>query len=213
MEIWKTIDSTEGRYEASNTGKIRSVERVIEKVGYKRTIKSTVLKPYTHKHGYQTVVVWSKDKNKRVSQYIHRLVAEAHIDNNENLPEVNHIDHVKTNNYVENLEWCSHEQNMGMYSQYSRENKEPVTCEICGDVVSKKGLTCVKCKGVLGRKVDRPSKDELYLYLTNNSFATAGRFYGVSCNAVRKWCRAYEIPSKSSEYISLHGPKDTTLLS
>lgn len=63
--------------------------------------------------GYMQITV---GKNGHRSQYrVHRMVAEAFIPNPENLPEVNHKDNDRTNNCVENLEWCTHEYNV----QYS----------------------------------------------------------------------------------------------
>lgn len=56
--------------------------------------------------GYRQVFLSRNDKAK--SFKVHRLVAEAFIPNPLRLPEINHIDEVKTNNCVENLEWCDH---------------------------------------------------------------------------------------------------------
>jgi hypothetical protein len=53
------------------------------------------------------------------------------------------------------------------------------------------------------RRVERPSKEDLYLLLLNNNFSIVGRMFGVSCNAIRKWCISYGIPSKSSVYKKL----------
>lgn len=67
------------------------------------------LKPATSKKGYQTVRLSTKEGNKSMS--VHRLVALLFIPNPKNLPEVNHIDGVKKNNTVENLEWVSTKEN------------------------------------------------------------------------------------------------------
>jgi len=60
--------------------------------------------------GYEEIHMSKDGKNKHCR--IHRLVAEAFIPNPDNLPEVNHIDGVKLNNCVENLEWTSRSANM-----------------------------------------------------------------------------------------------------
>lgn len=67
------------------------------------------LKPQTHK-GYLYVTIY--DNERRKFQPIHKLVAQAHIQNPCNLPEVNHIDGNKMNNNVSNLEWCTGEHNI-----------------------------------------------------------------------------------------------------
>lgn len=97
MEIWKDIKDLEG-YQVSNFGCVRSLN-------YRRTGKVKVLSPCVNTYGYFRVNLC---KNGIVNSFlIHRLVADAFIPNPYNLPQVNHKDEDKTNNRVENLEWCS----------------------------------------------------------------------------------------------------------
>lgn len=72
-------------------------------------------------------------------------------------------------------------------------------CPICGTPVSKNGVLCVECSRLASRKVERPSKEELKNLIKTTSFIQIGKFYGVSDNAVRKWCKGYGLPSKSRE--------------
>jgi hypothetical protein len=60
----------------------------------------------------------------------------------------------------------------------------------------------VECAKLLSRKVERPSAEELFNYLKsiNGNFLEASRHFGVSDNAIRKWCKNYNIPSRSSDY-------------
>ena len=111
VEEWKDIPNFEGYYQASTMGRIRSVERtLVYKNGAVRHWPSKVLVPYLRKDGYYSV---SLSKNGvRKSYRVHRLVAETFIPNPDNLPEVNHKNEIKTDNRVENLEWCTSEYNL-----------------------------------------------------------------------------------------------------
>ena len=94
-EIWLPIKDYEN-YEISNLGRVRK--------------KDKILKQYKNDKGYLYVSL-SKN-NKRKLFRVHRLVAITFIENPNNLPEVNHKDEDKTNNKVENLEWCTRLYNM-----------------------------------------------------------------------------------------------------
>ena len=98
-EIWKPIDGTDGMYEVSNLGRVRTWG--------KRKMLLTLTKQVSG-YLYAMVQINGKQCNKRV----HRLVAQHFIPNPKNLPEVNHKDGNKENNHVGNLEWCNGSQNM-----------------------------------------------------------------------------------------------------
>lgn len=102
-EIWKTVQGYENKYEVSNLGRVKSLERIDR---YNRKIEEKILAPRKHTGGYLRVQLSRKDF------YIHRLVAQAFIPNLENKKYINHIDGNKTNNKVENLEWCTANENM-----------------------------------------------------------------------------------------------------
>ena len=76
---------------------------------------------YINNRGYKLVNLCKNGKE--VHKFVHRLVAEAFIPNSHNLPFVNHIDENKLNNYVENLEWCSHKYNMNYGTVATRISK------------------------------------------------------------------------------------------
>lgn len=105
-EEWKDIPGYEGLYQASNLGRVKSLDRiVVYKDGRMRTYKGRILSPGAVRGGYQAVLL-SKNASYE-SKAVHRLVAEAFIPNPEKLPEINHRDRDVTNNNVTNLEWCT----------------------------------------------------------------------------------------------------------
>ena len=109
-EIWKAVDGYEDYYEVSSFGRVRSVDRMETlSNGVKRLRKWSMLKIRKNKNGYLQIQLWKSGEGKTVN--IHRLVAEAFIPNPDNLSEVNHKDEDKTNNHVENLEWCDSKYN------------------------------------------------------------------------------------------------------
>lgn len=95
IEEFRDVPGYEGMYEVSNFGRVRR--------------NGKILKPFNN-YGYLRVDLF---KNGIVRKFlIHRLVAQAFIPNPKNLPQVNHKDEDKTNNCVENLEWCDAKYNI-----------------------------------------------------------------------------------------------------
>ena len=99
IEEWKCILGFE-QYSVSTYGNIRN------------NATNKVLKPRIRKDGYLQVSVKPDGQKSNKTFRIHREVANAFIDNTDNLPHVNHIDGNKQNNKVPNLEWSSISDNM-----------------------------------------------------------------------------------------------------
>lgn len=120
MEVWKDIEGYEGYYQVSSEGRIKSLERIVKGVGnggeFDKLLPEKILKLQTDK--YTSVNLHKDGVGHRVN--VHRLVAMAFIPNPDNLPEVNHKDECKTNNRVENLEWCSTEYNQSYGTKNQR---------------------------------------------------------------------------------------------
>lgn len=106
-EIWKDIQGYEGFYQISNLGRVRSLERIAPSGKF---VKQIIRKQLKDKDGY-CIVGLNKNKSQKTHK-VHRLVANAFIENTDNLPEVNHKDEDKTNNEVSNLEWCNAKYNL-----------------------------------------------------------------------------------------------------
>lgn len=105
-ETWKDIKGYESAYQISNYGRVRSLDRT-DALG--RFKKGQILSIGDNGYGYKTVSLYKDSKQK--TMYVHRLVAQAFIDNPDNLPQVNHKDENTNNNNVDNLEWCTNEYN------------------------------------------------------------------------------------------------------
>lgn len=122
MEEWKDIEGYEGLYQVSNLGRVKSLGN-----GSSNNSKERILKSYKNNNGYLRVFL-CKEQIRKI-YLVHRLVASAFIPNTDNLPQVNHIDEDKTNNRVDNLEWCDIKYNSNYGSRnikVSKANSIPI---------------------------------------------------------------------------------------
>lgn len=125
MEIYRDIQGYEGLYAVSNFGNVKNTRR------------NKVLKCKITKWGYHKVNL-SKDGVLK-TYLVHRLVADTFIPNPDNLPQINHRDECKTNNRVDNLEWCSD----GYNQNYGTRNERISRSKINSPLISKP-IVCVE---------------------------------------------------------------------
>ena len=113
-EVWKNVVGYEGLYMVSNYGKVKNA-------------KGELRKTYKDSAGYVTITLCKDGKTSR--KLLHRVVAEAFLQNENKFPQVNHKDEVKENNAVDNLEWCTAKYNANYGTRNARraeKEKKPV---------------------------------------------------------------------------------------
>lgn len=103
IEIWVDIKGFEGAYQVSTFGNVKSLDRTVtNRTGVSRVLSGKLLKPQKCSNKYLFV-----NLGLGRSRLIHRLVAKAFLDNPYDLPQVNHINGIKSDNNITNLEWVS----------------------------------------------------------------------------------------------------------
>lgn len=129
IELWKDIQDYNGVYQISNTGKVKSLKRtIIKKSGILNPISEKIRKTHKTTAGYEYVVLSFKNKHKTL--LIHRLVAEHFLENPKKLQCINHKDENKSNNYVDNLEWCNYQYNNTYKNIHLRRNLDNIAQKV-----------------------------------------------------------------------------------
>jgi len=124
-EVWKDIAGFEELYQVSTHGRVRSKDRITVRRGdgAKMFHEGRIMKTPLNGDGYPILNL--SVRGKKHSKRVHRLVAETFIENPNNYIEVNHIDEIKDNNRVSNLEWCSRGHNMNHGTGMERSHNHP----------------------------------------------------------------------------------------
>ncbi len=123
-ELWKDIEGYEGLYQISNMGRVKSLARPCKGFGFKFTV-DRILSQKCNSNGYKEILLSKEGKHKTVS--VHRLVAIAFLPNPDKLPMVNHKDENKSNNCIDNLEWCTAKYNANYGTHVARMREKLVS--------------------------------------------------------------------------------------
>lgn len=179
-EIWKDIAGYEGIYQASNLGRVRSLDR-IDCRG--RTLKGRMIKPYRDgKEGYVAISLNKNREENRVK--LHRLIASVFIRPPLDGEQVNHINGVRDDNHLSNLEWVTCQQNIR--HSFDVLNKKP-----SGGHTGKTGRKHHCSKAVVATRLSDGTK------LLFGSTAEAARVLGISSGSIPRCC--------NGKYRSSHG--------
>lgn len=123
LDYWKDIPGIE-RHQASYSGKLRHLGKVIQRGRYIFDwVPEQMLDSGDNGTGYERITLTISGR--QIKEYVHILVAKTFIPNPFNLPEVNHLNHIRWDNKVPNLEWCTHKQNMEYAAKQGRMKGRP----------------------------------------------------------------------------------------
>lgn len=202
----KPIKGWEGLYEIYSDGRVYSL------------VSNKFLKPRLSMDGYERVALC--DKGKRYEYRIHRLVAEAFIENPENKPQINHKDFDKRNNFINNLEWCTNLENVhysmnnnriGFGNQkYMRDEKTgkiiPCKAYIFTNVYNKNSFIIIGIKNIV-KQFKCSSKNVnamLCKYANTGAYVKQGMFKGLKVDTeyveVHRLTANHGVESSDSKY-------------
>ena len=182
MEEWRDIKDYEGIYQVSNLGRVKSL------VGSYGRIRTKILDQKPDAHGYKRVALYKNGNREEFK--VHRLVAEAFIPNPNNLPCVNHkiddFEH-RSDNRVENLEWCTYEYN----NNYGSRN-EKLSRAMKGRPFTEEHKNNLKGRRDSITLSKNPRARRVRCITTGKEFdciKEAAEFYGIERRSISSCCR------------------------
>jgi len=166
-----------------------------------------ILKITKNQFGYSFVKLTNESGSRNL--YVHRLMYRTFVGDIPSNMEINHIDHNKENNSVDNLELLTHSDNLKKAVLHYGNKLKP-RCKQCGKVIYSKNPNvhyCMKCcmqkhkKFYVSRrkKYEHPDKESLWKLIKSKPFTEIGKIYGVTDNSIRKLAKAYGLPFRKRD--------------
>lgn len=184
--MYKDIKGFEGMYQVSENGTIRSLNREIKTRKGTRILKGNTVRQQIGTNGYKIVKLYKNSKQYTFS--VHRLVAEHFLEKPSYAECVNHIDGDKTNNVLDNLEWCTYSKNNKEAIRLGLRNKDNLKKQILNEVEKKKiKVVLIKENNIVVRDCSR----DMAIFIkqnmkVNSSIETIAR-------TIRQVCKQNEI--------------------
>lgn len=207
-EIWKDVIGYEGLYQVSNKGRVKGLQRLKWNGKTYCIIKEKIRKNVEFK-GYRALILYKNAKQKRY--LLHRIVAQAFIPNPKNKPQINHINGIKNDNRVSNLEWVSqlennrHAWSIGLSTRntYTKEMRNKMSNSAKGKIISEqtKKKMSKRCSGSgnpKARKTIFKKYNDIYEFGT---IKEACKIIGVSKYILLKHIKSGIWPLKDYYYI------------
>lgn len=182
QEIWKDIKGYEGYYQASNLGRVRSLDRTVKN----KSFKGKILKPRYNSKGYTTTALSINGVQK--NYLTHRLIALTFIPNPNDYREINHKNEIKDDNSADNLEWCDRVYNMnyGSIKETIRKNVSGVNNPHYGKHHSEE--TKEKLRVAHEKKIAQYTKDDELIKIWESATQAANAL-GLTSSAINSCLR------------------------
>lgn len=119
--------------------------------------------------------------------------------NSQNQQNVTWAKDYELENILNTLKYSIQETSPTIISATLKEKKIQNKCSICGKPILKGSVYCTTCIHIAQRTVERPEREELKQMIRNTTFVDIGKKYSVSGNSIKKWCKAYNLPSTKRE--------------
>lgn len=179
-EEWRDVIGYEGLYQVSNLGRVKSLERCINRGSGVYRRNKIILRPQINGNGYLQVYLF-KFGNKRKIKYIHQMVLEAFSENKYNLTCIDHIDGNPLNNCLSNLKYCTQQENMNNPIAKERWKKSMEVYVNSEDYINKQRYSQPHSKRVIQINTDGSVKEY-------RSISEAARAVGSTVQAISHCC-------------------------